>query len=192
MEHIALKQIELEFPGELREALFTSVAHPLGVHASSKSEEHYTPPEILAYIIELLGEIDLDPCSNSTTKPVVPASTHYTKAENGLIRSWYGRVYCNPPYGRSIGLWIDRAIYHYVEGLCEQIVLLVPARTDTRWFRQLAPYPKCFLQGRLKFSGAKSGAPFPSAVVYMGPRLERFQKVFSPLGMIHGPLEVRT
>ena len=51
-------------------------------------------------------------------------------------------------------------------------MLLIPARTDTRWFHEQV-LPKAseirFLRGRLRFGDAKNTAPFPSmVVVYVG------------------------
>ncbi len=47
--------------------------------------------------------------------------------------------------------------------------MLIPARTDTKWFHEYI-YDKPnveirFLKGRLKFVGAEHSAPFPSMVV---------------------------
>lgn len=47
------------------------------------------------------------------------------------------------------------------------MVMLVPSRTDTRWFHDYI-YGKAeirFVKGRLKFGDASMGAPFPSMVV---------------------------
>jgi hypothetical protein len=48
------------------------------------------------------------------------------------------------------------------------VVMLLPARTDTRWWHDyVIPYASeiRFIRGRLKFGGAKNSAPFPSALV---------------------------
>lgn len=45
--------------------------------------------------------------------------------------------------------------------------MLLPARTDTRWFHEFI-YGKAeirFVRGRLKFGNATNSAPFPSMVV---------------------------
>lgn len=45
--------------------------------------------------------------------------------------------------------------------------MLIPARTDTRWFHDYI-YGKAeirFIKGRLKFGNAKQSAPFPSMIV---------------------------
>ena len=52
------------------------------------------------------------------------------------------------------------------------VVMLLPARTDTRWFHDYI-YGKAevrFIRGRLKFGGSKNSAPFPSMVVIFGER----------------------
>lgn len=45
--------------------------------------------------------------------------------------------------------------------------MLVPSRTDTKWFHNWV-YGKAeirFVKGRIKFGGAKFNAPFPSMIV---------------------------
>lgn len=81
---------------------------------------------------------------------------------DGLIADWYGRVWCNPPYGRGIKDWVEKASNHN-----DLVVMLLPARTDTRWFHDfvLGEADITFIKGRLKFGGSKFGAPFPSMIV---------------------------
>lgn len=81
-------------------------------------------------------------------------------------------VYCNPPYGRDLGLWAARAVEMAYDGVT--VVMLVPARTDTRWWIRLAASADDIrlLPGRLKFRLNKQElhpAPFPSAVVILRP-----------------------
>lgn len=47
------------------------------------------------------------------------------------------------------------------------VVMLIPTRTDTRWFHDyiLGKAEIRFIRGRLKFGGADNSAPFPSMVV---------------------------
>lgn len=141
------------------------------VLASSRSDRWQTPPELLAAITQFFGAPPLDPCP--LTLPGTPLSS-------GLWCAWAGRVYCNPPYGRAIGPWITKALTEPVE----ELLLLVPARTDTAWFAPLFAYPICFLRGRLHFSGAAHAAPFPSALVYRGAREARFATAFQARGTI--------
>ena len=92
---------------------------------------------------------------------------YYTKEIDGLSRPWIGRVWCNPPYGRKIGEWVRRALFVSVAG--NTVVMLLPARTDTKWFHDYI-YKRDnveirFIKGRLKFGGCKNSAPFPSMIV---------------------------
>ena len=47
------------------------------------------------------------------------------------------------------------------------VVMLIPARTDTRWFHEYVyPYAEIrFIKGRLKFGNSLNSAPFPSMIV---------------------------
>ena len=74
-------------------------------------------------------------------------------------------VFCNPPYSK-IAQWVRKAFY---EGQKDNtvVVLLIPARTDTRWFHNYILHRSevRLLKGRLHFSGSVYNAPFPSMVV---------------------------
>lgn len=93
---------------------------------------------------------------------------YYTKEMDGLSHHWIGTIWCNPPYGRKIGEWVRHAYISSQIGSAT-VVMLLPARTDTRWFHDYI-YNKPnteirFIKGRLKFGGCKNSAPFPSMVV---------------------------
>lgn len=152
---------------------------------TSDTPEWYTPPEIIERTLKALGRITLDPCSNDKDNPNVPAEQHFTMADDGLLQSWNGTVYMNPPYGDEISRWIEKAVSEYRSGNMQQAVLLLPARTDTQWFRKLREFSLCFLYGRLKFSGADNSAPFPSVVVGMGVSLKAFIDAFSDIGDVY-------
>lgn len=101
-------------------------------------------------------------CDVCATKENVKCEHYFTKEQDGLKQEWTGVCWCNPPYGRMVGKWVQKA----AESKCT-VVMLLPARTDTRWFHDLI-YKKAevrFLRGRLKFGGCKDAAPFPSMVV---------------------------
>lgn len=90
-------------------------------------------------------------------------SKYYDKEKDGLLQDWDGEmVWCNPPYGREIADWVKKAAESHAN-----VVMLLPARTDTRWFHDYI-YNKAsvqFIKGRLKFGGSKDNAPFPSMLV---------------------------
>jgi hypothetical protein len=161
-----------------------SAADRLAVHFSSASEEWLTPPHIITRVVQVLGAIDLDPCSNDGL-PNVPAARHFTAAADGLNQDWLGRAFLNPPYGRAIGDWVEKLVREYAAGRVPQAIALLPARTDTAWFRPLMDYLLCFLYGRLNFSEHENGAPFPSVVVGLGCSLERFLDAFGDIGGVY-------
>ena len=153
-----------------------------GALFTSQTAEHYTPADVLALVVEVMGGIDLDPCADPGCR--VPATWHYTEKIDGLRRPWRGRVFLNPPYGRGIGAWVDRLVEAYQGGAVPEAVALVPARVDTAWWRRLAS--SCalvlFFRGRLRFVGNEGSAPFPSALVYLGCNGDRFLEVTNGRG----------
>jgi site-specific DNA-methyltransferase (adenine-specific) len=77
-----------------------------------------------------------------------------------------GSVWLNPPYGRAMPPWIEKAALTARAGVT--VVALLPARTDTAAFHRWVFRPAVelrFLRGRLRFGDAVAGAPFPSVVV---------------------------
>lgn len=82
---------------------------------------------------------------------------YFTKADNGLERSWAGeRVWCNPPYS-NIAPWVRKA-HAETDAL---VVMLLPAnRTEQDWWQeQVEPFRDRldsrlrteFIRGRLRF-----------------------------------------
>lgn len=107
------------------------------------------------------GPFDLDPCATSEN---AKAGNFYTKEDDGLSKQWSGKVWMNPPYGKSIKLWMKKAYESSLSGAT--VVCLVPSRTDTNWWHDYAMMGEIrFIKGRLKFGASKNSAPFPSAVV---------------------------
>lgn len=133
---------------------------------SSASVEWETPQ---AFFDALNDEFHftLDPCS---TDDNAKCEKHYTRKDDGLSKDWTGEtVFCNPPYGKEMPLWIAKCAEHGRTG--GVAVMLIPARTDTKAFHKYI-YHKAeirFVQGRLKFGGAKNSAPFPSMVCVFRP-----------------------
>ena len=97
---------------------------------------------------------------------------YFTPEQDGLKQDWtgHGAVWMNPPYGREISKWIEKAWTSSKQGTT--VVCLVPARVDTRWFQNYCLNAEVFfVRGRLKFGNAESCAPFPSAVVCFRPQI---------------------
>lgn len=80
---------------------------------SSKSNEWETPQELFNELNEEF-HFTLDPAS---THENAKCEKHYTQEEDGLAQDWSGEtVFCNPPYGRELPLWIEKAAKSAVGG----------------------------------------------------------------------------
>jgi phage N-6-adenine-methyltransferase len=104
-------------------------------------------------------------------------------SEDSLSKDWKelcdptGAIWMNPPYGRTIGRWLEKAYLTARQG--RTVVTLIPARTDTKYWHSfvwdnIKHVPRegvqaRFLPGRLKFGQATTPAPFPSVVVVFRP-----------------------
>lgn len=133
---------------------------------SSKTDQWATPQDFFDRLNEEF-HFTLDPCADEFNHK---CDKYYTKEQNGLTRVWNGeRVFCNPPYGREIKEWVEKSWCDVEYNDCELVVMLIPARTDTKWFHDYIYNKKNveirFLKGRLKFGDSKNSAPFPSMVV---------------------------
>jgi phage N-6-adenine-methyltransferase len=151
---------------------------------SSEKHDWQTPDCVLKLVrVVAGGEIALDPCT--TADNPCEAEEVITPEEDGLELPWdtLGLVYVNPPYG-AIKTWAEKILEESIDA---EIIALVPARTETKWFCQLVwegADACCFWKGRLTFKGAPSSAPFPSAVAYYGPRPAFFEYVFARAGRV--------
>lgn len=56
---------------------------------------------------------EIDVCATAEN---AKCKTFYTKEQNGLEMPWNGVCWCNPPYGREIGKWVERAYTSSVGG----------------------------------------------------------------------------
>ncbi len=136
---------------------------------SSACDEWETPQELFDQLNEEF-HFTLDPCC---THQNAKCQKHYTIEEDGLAQSWDGeRVFMNPPYGRNISKWIEKAFKESAHAL---VVCLIPSRTDTNyWHKYIFPYAEIrFLRGRLWFkdmNGKTGPAPFPSAIIIFGDK----------------------
>ncbi|MEG1587202.1 MAG: DNA N-6-adenine-methyltransferase [Bacteroidales bacterium] len=139
----------------------------IGSHQSAKmkNDEWLTPPEL----IRSIGEFDLDPCA-PVNRPWNTAKKHYSIKEDGLSKSWAGRVWLNPPYGREAAKWLDKLAKHG-DGIA-----LVFARTETEMFFRYVwnkASALLFIEGRLHFhyvtgERAKANSGAPSVLIAYG------------------------
>ena len=82
---------------------------------------------------------------------------------DNLKSDWGASNFVNPPYSQLLR-WVEKSIDQHRKG--KSVILLIPARTDTRAFRLLYEYGSeiTFITGRLRFNDG-GPAPFPSMLV---------------------------
>ena len=134
---------------------------------SSKNNTWETPVEFYRELNKRFN-FTLDPCCTPST---AKCAKYFTEDDDGLNQDWSGEtVFMNPPYGRSIGKWIEKA---YTSSRSEgtTVVCLIPSRTDTKYWHKycMKAHEIHFVKGRLKFGTSTNSAPFPSAVVVFRP-----------------------
>lgn len=129
----------------------------------SRNSDEWATPQYLFDELDAEFHFDIDACASDLNHK---CDEYYTKIRNGLGVGWGGKtVFCNPPYS-DISRWVEKC---YREGTKDNttVVLLIPSRTDTTYFHNFI-YHRAeirFIDGRLKFEGAKWNAPFPSMIV---------------------------
>lgn len=137
---------------------------------SSKKQDWETPKSMVRDLSSVFLW-DIDVCASRSNVAV----KYFSQENDGLLQQWEGLCWMNPPYGREIGNWIDKAI----SSTLAKTVCLVPSRTDTKWFHKAAQVSTqiVFIKGRLRFEPniKKSGAPFPSCFIVIG-KLDKIQK----------------
>lgn len=137
---------------------------------AANETEWFTPP----IWFKVFGiQFDLDVASpGRDVVSWIPATQHFTRLDDGLAQEWFGRVYCNAPYG-DMERWTNKFIQH-----CHGI-MLCPDSTSTKWFQRLAANADMilFVNRKIKFL-TPEGEPdhaFPrgTAFVAMGEECVR-------------------
>ena len=123
----------------------------------SRSVEWYTPK----YVFDALDlDFDLDPCSPPIHKYKTRAANHYVLPKNdGLIDQWFGKVWCNPPFGKGIDKWVEK-MYQHNNGVLLVNVSALPNRWFHKYFDRYTAI--CFIKGRINFINGidqSNGAP---------------------------------
>lgn len=175
----------------------TSMSQPMSVLVSSESVDWYTPPEYVEMARAVLGEIDLDPASSVTAQICVRAKSFYTVDDDGLKLGWFGNVFLNPPYGKTLGksnqdVWSRRMVTAYESGEIESGILLVNSTHGYKWYEELwVHFPSCLVRERIRFmrpDGSAGGqAKRGQTFVYFGKNMAQFSSVFGCIGRIVMP-----
>ncbi len=165
-----------------------------GMRSSLKTD--WTTPDQLFHFLDREFRFDLDVCAASAM--VSKCDLYFSPKDDSLHERciWRFRCWCNPPYGREIGRWIEKAYRSSIEH-GSTVVCLLPARTDTSWWHDYCMRGEIrFLRGRLCFNNDRRGrAPFPSAIVIFrgsGPFAVHPTTQTSELGAVCAPETVPT
>lgn len=157
----------------------------MAVHQSSIVGFYETDPELFALLNkEFKFELDLYASKNNAL-----CDLFFSLKRPAEEMTWFRyakRAYGNPTYGRGMLKTIQHAVEQAKK--MDVVVLLVPARVDTRWFRFVAENGVVnLLPGRQSFyidgepalvwsrkqkKYVHCKAPFPSAIVVMGKRVK--------------------
>ena len=147
----------------------------MNVHFSSKTDQWSTPQDLFDKLDSIFN-FETDVCADEFN---AKCDRFYSEADDGLKQNWKGVCWCNPPYGKEIPKWIEKAYKSSLDNNAT-VVCLVPARVDTRWWHDYCTKGDMFfLKGRLKFGGATTSAPFPSAIVVFRPSIKDKLKGFA-------------
>ncbi len=160
----------------------TTPRNNISVHFSSLSNEWQTPLWLFSQLNQEFG-FNLDAAATAENNL---CQKFYTAEMDALKQDWAKdgtTVWLNPPYGRLIGKFVKKAFEETTKSPRLTVVMLIPARTDTRWWHDYCSKGEIrLIRGRLKFINASfpsyrkdgdfktSPAPFPSAIVVLGAK----------------------
>lgn len=144
----------------------------------SKSSDEWSTPQDVYDALDSEFHFDTDAAASECNRKCAnwfgPGGSH----EDALSFYWprFKTYWLNPPYSRCRE-FIDKASREASAG--STVVCLVPSRTDTRWWHEHVWDKEMnqtrhgvemrFIKGRVRFSGASAGAPFPSVVIVFRP-----------------------
>lgn len=150
-------------------------------------DARFTPPEFLAKITDAFGPIDLDTAGHPDAFVQSARAFHFDdRGEDGLALPWSAQtVWCNPPYSAQLQ-WVKKAHAEYLAGRAKTIIMLVPARTDSRFFHDelMLVADVGLLRGRIKFlspDGKLEQTPFALMLIIMGASTVQMDRLRSTL-----------
>lgn len=156
---------------------------------SETGDSWCTPERIRDAVWRFGGQPALDPFTNPNS--IINAKVEWygphVGGTDGLVMPWHvcgGLVFFNPPHSRKRDCM---AKAHAEAKAGAEIIGLLPADTDTRWFHDYATAAdrRCFIRRRLTFGGdVAHPARFASLLIYWGKRAARFERDFAREGWV--------
>ncbi|WP_422759564.1 DNA N-6-adenine-methyltransferase [Microcoleus anatoxicus] len=148
---------------------------------------------VVSLVRQALGEIWLDPCSNSGSSSTIPAAVRYYKNDDGLAPQniWNKTVFINPPFSDPLP-WVERCCLEIARGNVSAAIMLLKSGTvsNVGTGELISRYASavCHWRGRINFLNddgyAVKGSDFDCVLVYFGDRLDLFRKAFAGRGTI--------
>ena len=176
---------------ELTTAGLLKHVQPAHVSQSTGENEWYIPEKYIIAAKAVMGDIDVDPASSEIANQIITAKKYHTIEDNGLTKSWEGRVWMNPPYAQPLIVEFSEAfVEKYKNGEIKEACVLINNATETTWLQILLNICSqiCFIKGRIKFidiDGKASGAPLQGQLIlYFGNNSKEFNNKFSEFGVI--------
>lgn len=113
--------------------------------------DFWTPNQFFLGVNQRYGPFTLDVAASAMN---AKCGNYFSKDDNGLIKDWYGKVWCNPPYN-NIGPWVSKAIREIKKFHVGQVCMLLPEGCSTKWFQLVYENADTieFVHGRLNFGG---------------------------------------
>jgi Meiotically up-regulated gene 113/DNA N-6-adenine-methyltransferase (Dam) len=151
-------------------------------------DDFYTNAIIIEAARTALEHIDLDPASHPAANRLIKARKIFTFRDNGLLSSWHGRVWCNPPFGQW-ELWAPKILSEWTSGRIQAMCVLLPTRALTaQCVNPLVAAAQALVipNRRIPFWGPKAtnspdeGHP----ILYFGQDAGRFKEAFATLGVV--------
>lgn len=146
----------------------------------SSAKQDWTTPRVLFDALDAEFGFTCDLAADETN---ALCETWFGAADDSLTQTWAGTCWLNPPYGdpkRPLRAWAEKAFHATRADPDLTVVMLIPARTNTVWFRDYcAPAGQVrFITGRPKFGDAPHGLPQPLMLVVLDSKLEPSMTVF--------------
>ena len=106
-----------------------------GAPLMSVNQTWGTPRKFLIFLKEnFLWIPDLDAAASPSN---AKADNYFTEDQDALKQTWFGNVWLNPPFGKvMLPQFLDKCTEQIKCGNADSIFVLIPARTDTKWFHE--------------------------------------------------------
>lgn len=154
------------------------------------SDNWYTPTWLIEAAREVMGGIDLDPCSCAKANKTVKSDNFFSKQDDGLSKEWWGDVWLNPPYSMPlIKQFTDCFLEEWSKGWVDQACILTRNATETKWCQSLLKKSDrfCLLNKRVSFWHPDKPVGTDKCghiVFYFGSNVKEFERVFSVYGLV--------